>query len=250
MAITKAVEKIRELDIRNENIKIWVDSQAAIRAIQTLKTNMKTVDTCITELNELAKDNKVMVQWIKAHVGYEGNEKADELAKKGSTEGEEISCPTPLSHIYGILKDTAATGTYEFFTQKGGKDTKRIYADAGTSTIGRNGDYITYNIASKKPNTGNMKQRKHMTSITHMITGHAPTRDYLHKIGKIETTACRLCMEPNETIRHIITECPGIMMERHKVFEGESFSNHISALRTSIIKSTKIYNQFMTRATE
>ena len=83
-----------------------------------------------------------------------------------------------------------------------------------------------------------------------MITGHAPTRDYLHKIGKIETKACRLCMEPNETIRHIITECPGIMMERHKVFEGESFSNHISALRTSIIKSTKIYNQFMTRATE
>ena len=250
MAITKAAEKLKERNIKNENIKIWVDSQAAIKALQALKTNKKTVSSCITELNDLAKDNNVTVQWIKAHVGFEGNEKADKLAKKGSTEGEEIPCPTPMSHINKSLKDTAIIRTEDFFAQKGGKDTKRVYADAETSTMGRNGEYITYNLNRNKPNTGNTKQRKHMSSITHMITGHAPTRSYLHKIGKTESDTCRLCEEETETIEHILTKCPGNMLERHKVFEGVNFYNHISALRTSIIKSTKIYDHFIKRAVE
>ena len=49
------------------------------------------------ELNNLATNRKVTVRWIRAHVGYYGNELADEQAKIGSelpTNG-----PSPLTHL-------------------------------------------------------------------------------------------------------------------------------------------------------
>ena len=46
------------------------------------------------ELNNINTANYVELHWIKAHANYTGNEKADELAKKG-TELTQISTDTP-----------------------------------------------------------------------------------------------------------------------------------------------------------
>ena len=46
---------------------------------------------CHEALDELAKRNTVYIKWIAAHVGHRGNERADELAKIGTTSTSLVS---------------------------------------------------------------------------------------------------------------------------------------------------------------
>src|SRR5699024_1936041 len=45
----------------------------------------KMVWECLGKLNELGKDNRVSLVWILGHTGIEGNEKANKLAKAGTS---------------------------------------------------------------------------------------------------------------------------------------------------------------------
>ena len=50
-------------------------------------------------LNEFAKGRKLTLCWTKAHVGVEGNEIADELAKDGAVNGLPVAVDQPKTEI-------------------------------------------------------------------------------------------------------------------------------------------------------
>ena len=68
-----------------KTIKIFTDSQAALKALVTI--NSKLVLQCLGCLNELATYNSVQLVWVPGHEGILGNERTDELAKKGAVNG-------------------------------------------------------------------------------------------------------------------------------------------------------------------
>ena len=230
-AITEAAKEMTESKYNQEEINIWVDSQAAIKALNKTVVRHKTVKECIESLNTLAGSNIVRVRWIKAHIGYEGNETADELAKRGTKEGVQRACPIPMSHVTKILKERAKVNTIQLFENNGGKHTKKMYADKEKSILGTDGTYQIYKYKKQEPNTPKILQRATRSRITQIITGQAPTNHYLHKIGKTSSNTCRLCEEEDETIEHIIIRCPAMQMQRHQNFEGMSYKDHITAVR-------------------
>lgn len=244
-AITEAVKTMTESKLNQEEINIWVDSQAAIKALNKTVVRHKTVKECIESLNILAGSNKVRVRWIKAHIGYEGNETADELAKRGTTTGDQRSCPIPMSHVTKILKERAKANTIQLFEINGGKHTKKMYADKENSIIGADGTYQIYKYKKQEPNTPKILQRAIRSSITQIITGHAPTNHYLHKIGKTSSNTCRLCEEEDETVEHIIIRCPAMQWKRHLNYEGTSYKDHITAVRSNWGKTVKIFKEFL-----
>ena len=70
-------------------IEIFSDSQAAILAVDNLERTSQLVRETKFILNKLAvKVLRLMVVWIKAHVGHEGNEEADRMAKLGTTNSD------------------------------------------------------------------------------------------------------------------------------------------------------------------
>ena len=61
-------------------VKIFSDSQAALRSLANWKIKSKLVYDTMETLNALANSClRVELVWIKAHHNYDGNERADEL---------------------------------------------------------------------------------------------------------------------------------------------------------------------------
>ena len=103
-----------------EKINILSDSQATLHSLTSLDVRSRTVSDCIKHLNALAEQVSVELFYIKAHVGHQGNEQADQLAKHAAenmnlkilqepnynpSDGEQISSlPTPKCHIYNQIE--------------------------------------------------------------------------------------------------------------------------------------------------
>ena len=53
----------------------------------------------------------VHVRWIKAHVGHEGHEKVDELAKSGALgQGTRMAMPAPWGSAMSAIEDSTRKG--------------------------------------------------------------------------------------------------------------------------------------------
>ncbi|GBM77919.1 hypothetical protein AVEN_89583-1 [Araneus ventricosus] len=77
----------------NQQIKVWSDSESSLHSIASIDTKSPIAQQT-QEI--LLKSTNIKLGWIKAHVGYSGNEAADVLAKKAPQEG--------IPHIHPIAK--------------------------------------------------------------------------------------------------------------------------------------------------
>lgn len=57
---------------------------SAIKALESVKTTSKLVWECKKLLKTLSSSNKITITWVPGHASIEGNEEADELARRGS----------------------------------------------------------------------------------------------------------------------------------------------------------------------
>jgi ribonuclease HI len=66
------------------NIYILSNSQAVIKALDNCRIHSRLIWDYHQSLMTLAESNKVHFLWVPGHKGIEGNEIADQLARKGS----------------------------------------------------------------------------------------------------------------------------------------------------------------------
>jgi len=85
-------------------LSICSDSQAALKALQAIRTMSPLVHQCQKALNDISTWHAVGLYWVPGHAGVRGNEITDELARGGS--------------VLGFLVPEPALGVYRQYIQK------------------------------------------------------------------------------------------------------------------------------------
>jgi ribonuclease HI len=171
---------------------------------------MKTIDKLQSKVG-------VTIHWIKAHVGHEGNEKADTLAKEGTrkiTFQVEPIIPVPKTWIKNKINEYLhKEWTNRWLGISEARQTK-IFMPKPNSRISNK--LMSYN-------------KETCAKLFRWITGHSFHRyhNHLTKPTIYMNPACRICNYEKEETSHLFAQCPGLAPIRMKICGMTSFStNH------------------------
>ena len=193
-AILTAVKQILSLD-KNDFV-IFSDSQSALQALQVFNS----VNPIVMEILEwiiLAKRRGKIIKfcWVPAHVGIEGNERADELAKFAAITLTPRNCLLPCSDCSSTIKP-AAVQSWNFVWE--------LLEQNKMKEIALNLHPWSYNDMSRRKETALCRLRIGHSRLTH---GFLMSRDF--------PPFCEDCLVP-QTIRHLLIECPSLEETRQK----------------------------------
>ena len=100
-------------------VSICSDSQAALKALQAVRTLSPLVHQCQRVLNDISTRHAVGLYWVPGHAGVPGKEIANELARGGSALG--FLGPEPAREsLGGIYKRSSVVGWSSSIGQVGG----------------------------------------------------------------------------------------------------------------------------------
>ena len=200
---------------------IFSDSLSAIQSIETGHTTSRP--SLLRQLYEVIYDSHhdISLAWIPAHVGVQGNELADHLAKAGTTKPQvEIDTELETTEMYSQI--------CKYCEEKWQMEWSQLSYDQ------------YYKI---HPNVKMSIQPRHTNRRLEVISnrlrfGRCGLNAYLHEMKIHETGLCDLCNKP-ETVRHYIMECKNhittyikdICQERNIEYTLESILNNRELLQ-------------------
>jgi len=81
-AIRLCIMEYTENGYKVRNVYILFDRQAAIKALRYIRTNSKLAWDFHKSLVKLAEHKRVQLIWVPGHMGIDGNDTADQLARE------------------------------------------------------------------------------------------------------------------------------------------------------------------------
>ena len=222
MASIWAIQNINPI---GNNIAFLSDSMSAINAINSTDIDSRLVLNTINNLNKLGIIHKVLLTWIPGHSNYKGNERADNLARQGSSRaptGPEPFLPVSKNYLWNQVTD--------FMYSLHLKQYKRL-------NISDKGKIPLYQWLSKHKYKLCTRDSIHLKWLTWLLSGHSPLGYFQHKSKQISSPDCRLCPGEEETTEHFLAQCPGYATLRlnHLGFIITSLDNIINQDTSHII---------------
>ena len=205
MAIELAAkEALRLLKPHDIYIKLFSDSQAALKSLDKSRSLSKTVVRAVEALNNLGADKqRLELNWIKANNNYLGNKRADELARNAAYHNiVNFSIDPPFSVIKSNLNQAI---TKEWETEWGRENSCRM------AKIFYPG--VHKGKAKKLCDLTRDKSRR----LIEIVTGQNNLNYIRNKITG-EENLCRLCEEEEETFGHFVNDCPCRWQARRDYF--------------------------------
>ena len=152
----------------------------------------------------ISETNKVTLVWVPGHSNVQGNEKADELARKGSETdfvGPEPAMGLHANTMVRLLKREAEEGHQLAWNKI------QSCRQAKEFSEGRNSRTTEYLLSLNK---GLLRK------MIGVLTGHINLRYHLNKMGLSTDPNCRRCGNIPETAKHFLCHCLALSQLRAK----------------------------------
>lgn len=196
MAILRATEMVS----RKPEACILSDSRSALECICAPDPENPVAaeirhNLCIA----ISSGRNIKLYWIKAHVGFPGNERADYLAKNAAIKDKRapVYDRFPVSFGKRILRErTIEIWQARYLKDGGGGSVTRLYF--------RN-VRTAYSLLARFP-------KDNLSSL--VFTGHGGTRQYLHRFKLLDTPYCVCGLREPETVIHLLIDCPRFASDR------------------------------------
>ena len=174
-AILEACKLLEEEELQEARIVFFSDCKSVLQKLQKEAEDDLSQNT-IRGLEDLAKSNLVILQWIPAHCGIAGNERADILAKLGSR-NKQFSHKVSYSESKSLVKQT--------YQKKWRERTRSTYPQDPILAL----------------------PRKAQVTIFRLRTGHCRLKAHLHHLKLAPSPYCH-CGQERQTPEHILQQCP------------------------------------------
>ncbi|XP_046977642.1 uncharacterized protein LOC124543462 [Vanessa cardui] len=229
-ALLRAIIMVRKSKHRYANI--LSDSRSSLDLLRCpsvthpLAIEMKE---CIRQIGE--EGRSVRFFWLRAHAGTPGNERADELAKKAALTKK--TAPdydrVPISYVKRrIREETVEKWQARYDSSETGSVTKIFLPDV--------------KVAKKVVRTSKITPVD-----TQLLTGHGGFAAYLHRFKIKDSPSCVCDPECEETIFHLILECPRFGRDRLAFEMKTNITLNQSTLHT-IMEKEDLRTPFLTFA--
>jgi ribonuclease HI len=203
-AILSALNFINENN--GGNFLIITDSLSSIEAIQSQKISFKT-HTLVMHCKELLwrlleQNNRIVLMWVPSHVGIEGNEIVDRIAREASRNVELWNMKTYRNDLFPLAKNHML------------KEWQKRW---NIDKMGRFSFSILPNI-SLSPWFRDItdEDRNYIVTLSRILTNHTRTRNHLNRIQIVDDPIC-VCSENYETVDHILWQCSRFASEREQL---------------------------------
>lgn len=133
----------------------------------------------------------VQLEWVKAHAGILGNEKADALAKRATSQ----------------RNPHATTFTSSAYCNRRCREARSQEVERAWRLHSRKGANYAGNPKRVRQFLLPDDQRPTQVLLSRLRTGHVRVGHYLHRIGKRPTKECQ-CGAPDQTVQHVLLNCP------------------------------------------
>ena len=204
-AINQAAIELQKHE--TQYIKFFIDSQAALLALNKSIITSRLVGDTVHNLNLLS--GSVRLVWVKAHVGHEGNEQADGLAKYGTSLDYINPIPLPRQATKFAIKFAIDEIWKLHWTQyHDGRQSKQFYPLPDRAKA-----KYSYNL-----------NRQELGRLIRITTGHNNLFYHRSNVDKTRGTSplCRFCGEERETFHHFATNCPCFRLSRYHFFQNDT----------------------------
>lgn len=208
-AIAKALEIIFENNL--SNAAIFSDSLSALQClaskISTAKTN-PFIFLCKIRFHQITSRNpehSPRFYWLPAHIGIQGNEQADSLAKLASLNKDLTSTVVPFTDLKESFKRNMLNNSKDSLLSQGLLKGKKYF-----ETFYRDSKYPWYHDSRYS--------RACIVTINRCRADHYGLAESLHRLGIINDAQCK-CGHPSQDINHVLWQCLLYEEERDEFIE-------------------------------
>jgi len=202
-ALIHAATKVSEFGDPTDQVVFLTDAKSVLQALENGKLHQLA-----EALSVLQKGRRVVLQWIPAHCGIPGNEKADRLAKEGA-KGVQPIASLPYDGKCRIIK-----ALYQ--PQPAKDDFHRL-------------------------------TREEQVIVARLRTGHNRLKAHMHRKMKLVPSPICPCGLEDQTTEHILQRCPQFQRQRDQTWpsvtslEAKLYGSRVDLeLTTAFIKECSI----------
>ncbi|XP_029674539.1 uncharacterized protein LOC115242419 [Formica exsecta] len=195
----------------DHNFKIFSNSLSALLCLQNPKIDIKTnsyifkIRKKYNEFKQKSTNSNIELLWIPSHIGIQGNEKADILAKTATVAQPDNGITIPFTDFHESLEYKCNLSTKKYIKEQGqikGKDYFKYY----------------YKNNNKPWFANKGLSQESIVTINRCRSDHYNLAASLSRVGIIKETKCE-CNANIQDLNHIVWQCPLFDTQRLELVE-------------------------------